>query len=80
MIWKNYLNPIPPGVGGGGGGGKCPRRVQLSRTSLMFKQYLPNVATLTKIYWGTRFRKNFASRVSYVAMATIFLTPCLLKF
>ena len=48
------LNPISPG-GGGGGGGKCPRRFQLSRTSLIFKQYLPNLATFTKIYWKTRF-------------------------
>ena len=63
-----------------GGGGKCPRRFQLSRIPLIFKQYLPNVATFTKIYWGTRFWKNFASRVSYVAMATTFSTPCLLKF
>ena len=63
-----------------GGGGECLRRFQLSRTSLIFKQYLPNVATFTKIYWGTRFWKNFASRVSHVAMATTFLTPCLLKF
>ena len=69
------FNPIPPG--GGGGDGKCPRRFQLSRTSLIFKQYLPNVATFTNFYWGTRFWKNFASRVSH---ATIFLTPCLLKF
>ena len=37
-------------VGRGAGGGKCPRRFQLSRTSLKFKQYLPNVATFTKIY------------------------------
>ena len=33
------------GLGAGGGGGKCPRRFQLSRTSLIFKQYLPNMAT-----------------------------------
>ena len=71
------FNPIPPG---GGGGGECPRRFQLSRTSLIFKQYLPNVATFTKIYWRTRFWKTFASRVSHVAMATAFSTPCLLKF
>ena len=31
----------------GGGGRKCLRRFQLSRTSLIFKQYLPNVATFT---------------------------------
>ena len=41
------------------GGGKCLRRFQLSRTSLIFKQYLPNVATFTKIYWRTRFWKNY---------------------
>ena len=64
----------------GGGGGKCPRRLQLSRTSLIFKQYLLNVATFTKIYWRTRFWKKFASKVSHVAMATVFSTPCLLKF
>ena len=48
---------------GGGGGGRSARadQFQLSRTSLMFKQYLPNVATLTKIYWRTRFWKNFVS-------------------
>ena len=74
----NLFNPIPPG-GGGEGGGKCPRRFQLSGTFLIFKQYLPNVAAFTKIHWGTRFWKNFASRVSDVAMATTFSTPCLLK-
>ena len=57
---------------GGGGGGKCPRRFQLMRTSLIFMQYLPNVATFTKIYWRT----NFASRVSHVAMEAPFSTPC----
>ena len=71
-------------MGGGGGGGeeseKCPRRFQLSRISLIFKQYLPNVATFTKIYWKTRLCKKFASRVSLVGMATPFLTQCLLKF
>ena len=45
---------------GGGGGGKCPRRFQLSRNPLKFlKQYLPNVATFTKMFWGTRFWKKF---------------------
>ena len=53
------FNPIPAGRGGGGGDGKCPRRFQLSRTSFIFKQYQPNVATFTKIYWGTRFWKKF---------------------
>ena len=78
----NVLNPIRPGGGGGGegGGGKCPRRFQLSRTSLIFKHYLPNLTTVTKIYRRTRLCKNFASRVPLVAMATPFLTPCLLKF
>ena len=61
-------------------GEKCPRRLQLSITSLIFKQYLPNVATVTKIYWRTRFWKIFASKVSHVAMAAAFSTPCLLKF
>ena len=70
------LNLIPPG---GWGSGKCPRQFQISRTFLIFKQYLPNVATFTKIYWGTRFWKKLASRVSHVAMATTSLTPCLLK-
>ena len=74
------FNPIPHDGGGGGGGGKCERRFELSRTSLIFKQYLPNVATFTKIYWETRFWKNFASRASHVAMATAFSTPCVLKF
>ena len=53
----------PWGGGGGGGGGKCPRQFQLSKTSLIFKQYLPNVAIFTKIYWRTRFWKKSASRV-----------------
>ena len=35
---------------GGDGGGQCPRRFQLSRTSVIFKQYLPNVVTFTKIF------------------------------
>ena len=74
------FNPISAGRGGGGGDGKCPRRFQLSRTSFIFKQYQPNVAIFTKIYWGKRFWKKFASGVSHVAMATTFSTPCLLKF
>ena len=51
-IFGTSINPIRPcGVGGGRGGGvECPRRFQLSRTSSIFKQYLPNVATFTKIY------------------------------
>ena len=79
----NYFNPIPPGgvcVCVGGGGGKCPRRFQLSRTSLIFKQYLPNVATFTKIYWRTRFWKNFASRVKHVAMQPHFRRHVYSKF
>ena len=68
-----------PWGGGGGGSGKCPRRFQLSRTSLIFKQYLPNVATFTKIYRRTRFFKDFALRVSLVAIATPILTLFLLK-
>ena len=78
IVPRSQHNPIPPGRGGEGGG-KCPRRFQLSRTSMIFKQNLQNVATFTKIYWRTRFWKNFASRVSHVAMATTFSTPCLLK-
>ena len=35
-------------LGGRGGDGKCLRRFQLSRTSLIFKQCLPNVANLLK--------------------------------
>ena len=81
FLWPvvGRINHIPPG-GGGGGVGKCPRRLQLWRTFLIFMQYLPNVATFTKIYWRTRFWKNFASRISHVAMATAFSKPCLLKF
>ena len=77
-----FVNPIRPEWGGGGRGGseKCPRRFQLSRISLIFKQYLPNVATFTKIYWKTRLCKKFTSRVSLVGMATPFLTQCLFKF
>ena len=41
-----------------GGGRKCPRRFQLSIISMKFKEYLPNVATFTKIYWRTRFWKR----------------------
>ena len=76
ILIANSINPIPPG----GGGGKCPCRFQLSRTSLIFKQYLRKVAIFTKIYWETRFWKNFVSRVSHVAMATTFSTPHLVKF
>ena len=71
---SDYLNPIPPGGGGGGG---VPAPIST------FENFLDtnlNVATFTKIYWRTRFLKKFASRVSHVAMATAFLTPCLLKF
>ena len=35
-------------LGGGGGVGKCPRRFQLSRTSLIFKQYQLN----EDFYWN----------------------------
>ena len=73
-----FINPIRPWRGGGGR--KCLRRFQLSRTSLIFKQYLPNVSNFSKIYWRTRFWEIFAPRVSYVAMAAPFSTPCLLKF
>ena len=77
----NSIRPGRGGRGGGGvGGGKCPRRFQLSRTSLIFKQYLPNVVTFTGICWRTRFWKKFASKVSHIAMATAYSTPCLLKF
>ena len=62
-------------VGGGGGGGSA--RFQFSTTSLIFKQYLLNMATFTKIYWKTRLWKNFALRVSHVALVTAFSTPCL---
>ena len=75
-LQKNAFNPIPPEGGGGGAGGGF----QLSRTSLIFKQYLLNVVTFTKIYWKTRFWTNFPSRVSHDAIATAFSTPCLLKF
>ena len=63
-----------------GGGGGMGRKVPAPITSLIFKQYLPNVATFTKIYWGTRFWKNFASRVSQFAISITFSTLCLLKF
>ena len=80
----SYTNAVGPfvqsSISTNPGGRKYPRQFQLSRTSLLFKQYLPNVATFTKIYWRTRFWKNFASRVQHVAMAASFLTPCLLKF
>ena len=84
-LYQNLtLFGLEGGGGGGGGGGsggrKCPRRFQLSRTSLIFKQYLPNVATFTGICWRTRFWKKFASKVSHIAMATAYSTPCLLKF
>ena len=66
----------------GGGGAESARANFIFRelTSLIFKQYLPNVATFTRIYWKKRFRKNFASKESHVAMATPFSSPCLLKF
>ena len=65
--------------GGGGGGGECPRRIQLLRTSLIFKQYLPNGAKFTGIYWRTKFWKKLESRGSLDAMATLLSTPCLLE-
>ena len=33
-----------------------------------------------QIYWKTKFWKNFESRVSLVAMATQYSTPCFVKF
>ena len=56
MKWQNIwilFNPIRSGEG------ECRRWFQPSRTSLLFKQYLRNFATFTKIYWRTRFRENF---------------------
>ena len=48
-ILYSYLTLLDLGGGeGGGGDGKCPGRFQLSRTSSIFKQYLPNVALLLK--------------------------------
>ena len=58
------LNPIQTG-GEGAGGVKVHAPISTSRTSLIFKQYLPNVA---KIYWRTRFWKIFASKVSFVTL------------
>ena len=69
-------------AGGGEGGGAESARAYFNFQELPW--YLSNtnqiVVTFIEIYWETRFWKNFASRVSHVAMATIFLTPCLLNF
>ena len=78
-VQRKLINPIPPG-GGGGGAESARADFNFPGTFLIFKQYLPNVATFTKIYCRTKFWKNFASRVSHVVMATVFSTPCLLKF
>ena len=71
--------PHAAGGGGVGGVGKCPRWFQPSRTSFIFKQYLRDFATFTKMYWRTRFFKSFMSRVYLVAMAIRFSTPRLVK-
>ena len=51
-----------------------------SKTSLLCRQNLRNLVTFTTIYWRTRFRKNSLLRVYFVAMATRFSTPRLVKF
>ena len=62
----------------GQGGGGAERVPAAERISFLFKQYLlvRNVATFTKIYWRSRFRKMFLSWVSLVANPT----TCLVKF
>ena len=46
-------------AGGGGGEGGSARSFQTSRTSLLFKQYLRNFATLTKFIGEQDFVKMF---------------------
>ena len=65
------------GGGGGGGVGKCPRRFQSSRTSLLFKQYLRNFALLLKFIGEQDSIKTFCQGYH---MVTRFSTPCLVKF
>ena len=72
-------------LGGEGGGGG--REEESARADFNFREipwYLSNTnqmwQLLLKSIGEQDFGKNFASRVSYVAMATTFSTPCLLKF
>ena len=79
VVSKRLLTQ-PYFAGGGGGGG-----VRADFNFRELPRYLSNTyqmwpLLLKFIYWGTRFWKNFASRVSHVAMATTFSTPSLLKF
>ena len=47
----------------GGGEGGVPALISTFENFLViFKQYQRNFATLTKIYWRTRFRKKILSR------------------
>ena len=74
------FNPISAGRGGGGG-------TESARADFNFRE-LPLYLSNTNQMWPLLLKfigeqdsgKNFASRVSHVAMATTFSTPCLLKF
>ena len=70
------------GGGGGGGGRKVPAPISTIEKSLdIFKAIPTKCGHFYFIFFGEQDSgKNFASRVSHVAMATTFSTPCLLKF
>ena len=65
---------------GGGGGGMDGRKVPASRTSLIFKQYLPHMATFAKIYRRTRFWILHQPYQLLPWQPRFDARPCLLKF
>ena len=54
MIFKK-----PYSTGGGGGAESAHADFNFRETSFIFKQYLPNVATFTKIYWENKILEKF---------------------
>ena len=81
-ILYSYLTllDLGGGEGGGGGGRKVPGPISAFENFLDIQAIPTKCGPFTKMYWRTRFWKIFASRVSYVAMATPSSTPYLLKF
>ena len=67
--------PIRPGDGG-----ECPRRFQLSRTSITFKQYLSIMATFIRIYQkmfhlASKFDDNRVSTFGFMEGGDFEATP-----